>query len=223
MSKYQLLVFDWDGTLVDSIGRIVMAIRQAATQQGLPALDDRKIKGIIGLAIPEATLSLYPQLDGKPQQLLDFQRQYAEAYLALEAQPSSAYPGVAATLQRLHAQGYRMAVATGKTRRGLDRVMLAQPWSHCFEVTRCADETASKPNPQMLHEILEHCGVAPAQAVMVGDSIFDLQMATNAGMDAVGVTYGAQEAYVLRQQAPAAIIDQFEHLTDWLLADRVTL
>lgn len=215
-NKYQLLIFDWDGTLVDSIGRIVAAIRRVAEQHHLPILDDSAIKGIIGLAIPDAIVALYPQLLDQPQQITDFQQGYAEQYLALEASPSPPYPGVVANLQRLQDQGYRMAVATGKTRRGLDRVMAAHGWSSFFEITRCADETASKPNPKMLHEILAHCGLEAHQALMIGDSVFDLQMAKNAKMDVVGVTYGAQEALVLQQHRPNTMIGHFEQLATWL-------
>lgn len=215
MPDYELIIFDWDGTLVDSIGRIVESIRAAATQCGLPRLEEEPIKGIIGLAIKDAILTLYPQLVDQPE-LTAFQQHYAEHYLALEASPSPAYPGVAQGLAFLAGQGYRLAVATGKTRRGLDRVMPAHDWSCLFETTRCADETASKPDPRMLNEILAHCGVAPERALMVGDSIFDLQMAINAGMDAVGVSYGAQEASVLQRYKPCQLIEDFNQLPQWL-------
>lgn len=215
MPKYELLIFDWDGTLVDSIGRIVTAIRVAAEQLGLPEREESAIKGIIGLAISDAIITLYPQLAGQAH-VAEFQQRYAEYYLALEAEPSLAYPGVASTLQQLRDQGYQMAVATGKTRRGLDRVMQSHAWSELFEITRCADETASKPNPRMLHEILAHHNLKPEQALMVGDSVFDLQMAGNAGMDAVAVSYGAQDAKVLQQHGPCLTIDRFDQLATWL-------
>lgn len=215
MSDYELLIFDWDGTLVDSIDRIVAAIRHAAAGCDLPRLDEAPIKGIIGLAIQEAIVTLYPQLAGT-QTLAEFQRLYAEHYIALEATPSLAYPGVAETLHALHQQGFRMAVATGKTRRGLDRVAASHNWSALFETTRCADETASKPHPRMLLEILEQCQVAPERAIMIGDSAFDLQMAHNAGMGAVAVSYGAQPVQVLQQYPHCLMIDRFEHLLPWL-------
>ncbi|MNM75802.1 Pyrophosphatase PpaX [compost metagenome] len=112
--------------------------------------------------------------------------------------------------------GYRLAVATGKSRRGLDRVLAGQGWSDFFDITRAADESASKPDPRMLHEILEHCRVAPESALMVGDSPFDLEMARRAGMDSVAVGYGAQSLEVLREFAPALEVEHFNELRAWL-------
>lgn len=219
MPRYELLIFDWDGTLVDSIGRIVAAIRLAAQECGLPPRDDGAIRGIIGLAMPQATAVLYPELED-PRQVAHFQRVYAEHYLSLEAQPSPFYPGVREGLERLRGAGYRLAVATGKSRRGLDRVMGGHACGEWFEITRCADETASKPDPLMLSEILAHCRVAPERAVMVGDSVFDLRMAQRAGMDAVGVGYGAQPAEVLAACEPALMVAGFPEFTAWLGLDQ---
>lgn len=214
--RYELLIFDWDGTLVDSIGRIVLAIRRAAEACALPPLSDTAIKGIIGLAMPEAVAALYPQLRDSAR-IASFQRCYAEHYLALEMQPSPFYPEVPRVLAELQEAGYRLAVATGKSRRGLDRVMSVHGWMDFFDITRCADETASKPDPLMLNEILSFCGVGAEKAVMVGDSVFDIQMAQRAGMAAVAVSYGAQAAAVLRECQPDFMIDRFEQLADWLV------
>ncbi len=215
MTDYRLLIFDWDGTLVDSIGRIVESIRVAAAACALESRSDAAIKGIIGLGLPEAIRTLYPDLcDAR---LLERACQvYSEHYLALESEPSPLYAGVAEALEAFRAAGYRLAVATGKTRRGLDRVLAGRGWQEYFEVSRCADETASKPDPRMLHEILTYCGVPPEQALMVGDSSFDLQMARRAGMGAVAVTYGAQPAEALRLHEPRLIIDDFGELCAWL-------
>ncbi len=213
--SYKVLIFDWDGTLVDSIGRIVESISVAAVKCDLPPLDEVTIKGIIGLGLPEAVSALYPHVTDL-REVDAFRHAYAEHYLQLEAEPSSLYPGVAHWLDLFRDQGYLLAVATGKGRRGLDRVLQGQGWMDFFDVTRCADETASKPDPQMIHEILAHCEVPPEQALMIGDSVFDLEMASRAGVDNVAVSYGAQAVDVLRSYSPCMVIDHFSELGDWL-------
>ncbi len=215
VNRYEVLIFDWDGTLVDSIGRIVESIRVAARSCDLPQRDDAAIKGIIGLALPEAIAVLYPEVSDVAQVEV-FRQRYSEHYLALEAQPSALYPGVAQALQAFRDAGYLLAVATGKGRRGLDRVLMGQGWEDFFDITRCADETASKPDPLMLHEILAYCGKRPEQALMVGDSVFDLQMAQRAGVDSVAVAYGAQSLDVLQQCRPRMAINRFAELGTWL-------
>ena len=215
MPDYQLLIFDWDGTLVDSIGRIVESMRRAADTCGLPQRSDEAIRGIIGLGLPEAIQTLYPEL--REAVLVErFREGYSEHYLALENEPSALFDGVEESLEAFREQGYRLAVATGKSRRGLQRVLQGRGWLDYFDVTRCADETASKPHPRMLHEILQHCAVAPARALMVGDSVFDLQMARNAGMDSVAVGFGAQPLESLRAHGPRLAINEFSELRAWL-------
>jgi phosphoglycolate phosphatase len=211
---YELLIFDWDGTLSDSIGRIVEAMRAAADLAGRPVRDDLAIKGIIGLGLPEAIRTLYPDITAND--LIDFRQHYADSYMAMDVEPSRLFDGVRESLEAFRAEGYRMAVATGKARRGLDRVLKAHGWMEYFDATRAADETASKPDPLMLNEILQHCGVAPEKALMVGDASFDLLMARNAGMDSVAVGYGAQALDSLLQFEPALAINHFSELRAWL-------
>lgn len=215
MPDYQLLVFDWDGTLVDSVARIVESMRAAADACGLPQLDEVAIRGIIGLGLPEAIRALYPGLEDETSVAV-FRQVYSDHYLLLESTPSPLFDGVLESLLAFRAQGYRLAVATGKSRRGLDRVLAGHRWLDFFDITRCADETASKPDPRMLHEILAHCGVAPERALMVGDSPFDLLMAHNAGMTAVAVGYGAQPLAVLQEYRPHLAIERFAGLGQWL-------
>ncbi len=215
MPDYQLLIFDWDGTLVDSIGRIVDAMRSAAAECGLSLLGDAAIKGIIGLGLPEAVRSLYPELV-ESACVERFCRLYSEHYLALEVEPSALFAGVAESLEVFRAAGYRLAVATGKGRHGLERVLAGRGWLDYFDVTRCADETASKPNPLMLQEILADCRVAPERALMIGDSSFDLEMARRAGVDSVAVGYGAQSLDSLRAYGPQLAIEHFTELRAWL-------
>ena len=213
-SDYKLLIFDWDGTLADSIGRIVEAMHVASRRSGFPLRDDFAVKGIIGLGLPEAIRTLYPEIgDGE---LMAFRDYYAEHYIAAEAVPSPLFEGVLESMEAFRADGYHLAVATGKARRGLDRVLKAHGWEDYFDVTRAADETASKPHPLMLEQILVHCEVRPEQALMVGDSSFDLQMARNAGMDSVAVSYGAQSIEALQQLEPRLSIDRFSELRAWL-------
>lgn len=211
---YELLIFDWDGTLSDSIGRIVDAMRQAAGLAGRPVRDDLAIKGIIGLGLPEAIRTLYPDITAND--LIDFRQHYADSYMAMDVEPSKLFDGVHESLEAFRAEGYRLAVATGKARRGLDRVLKAHGWLNYFDATRAADETASKPDPLMLNEILAHCGVKPEKALMVGDASFDLLMARNAGMDSVAVAYGAQAVESLLQYEPRLAIEHFSELRTWL-------
>lgn len=148
--------------------------------QSVPAeaqSSDAAVKGIIGLALDEAIHTLYPHL--APAEVASFRQHYADVYVALDQQPSPLFDGVVESLDAFRAEGYRLAVATGKARRGLDRVLKANGWERFFDITRAADETRGKPHPLMLEEILGHCGVEPSRALMVGDSAFDLQMASN--------------------------------------------
>ena len=149
-------------------------------------------------------------------QLARFRQHYTEHYLMLEQHPSRLFPGVAQALEAFRRQGFQLAVATGKSRAGLDRLLQGRGWQGYFDITRCADETASKPAPLMLEEILAHCAVAPSRALMVGDSVFDLEMANNAGVDAIGVSYGAQSAEMLKRCSPRGVIERFSELQEWL-------
>lgn len=213
-NDYKLLIFDWDGTLADSIGRIVTAMHIAAQRAGRPERDDEAVKGIIGLGLPEAILTLYP--DMTPEQVVSFRQHYADVYIAMDAQPSPLFAGVKDSLEAFRAEGYRLAVATGKARRGLDRVLKANGWEDFFDITRAADESASKPDPLMLNQILAHCDVRPEHALMVGDASFDLMMARNAGIDSVAVGYGAQSMQSLLAYEPRLAIERFTELRTWL-------
>ncbi|SEM70503.1 phosphoglycolate phosphatase [Pseudomonas sp. ok272] len=213
-SECKLLIFDWDGTLADSVSRIVESMHVASERSGYALCDDLAVKGIIGLGLPEAIRTLYPGIGDA--QLVAFRQHYADHYIALDSEPSPLFDGVVETLGAFRAEGYQLAVATGKARRGLDRVLKSHGWESFFDITRAADETASKPHPLMLEQILAHCGVRAGQALMVGDSSFDLQMARNAGMASVAVSYGAQSIEALRMFEPCLSIDHFSQLHAWL-------
>lgn len=214
LREYDLLIFDWDGTLADSIGRIVEAMHGASARAGYPLCADDAVKGIIGLALPEAIRVLYPAL--ADAEVAGFRQHYADIYMALDEIPSPLFPGVTDALNAFRAQGYRLAVATGKARRGLDRVLQANDWENFFDITRAADETRSKPDPLMLQEILDHCQVPASRALMIGDSSFDLLMARNAGMHSVAVGYGAMSLDALSVYEPQLSVEHFSQLQDWL-------
>ena len=214
---YELLIFDWDGTLADSIGRIVEAMNAAAERAGEASSSDAAIKGIIGLALgrrsPRYILTGCRSGRGFPAAL----RRY------LHGPGSTAFAVVrwrGRVVEAFRADGYRLAVATGKARRGLDRVLKANGWERYFDITRAADETRGKPHPLMLEQILAHCQVEPHQALMVGDSAFDLQMASNAGMHSVAVGYGAMSLQALSEFGPQVCIDHFSQLREWLACSR---
>lgn len=204
-----LVIFDWDGTLADSAAKIVRCLRQASAEVSLPILTDDAYRQIIGLGLPEAIYQLYPEIsDAQREQL---RQQYAAIFVA-DAEPVCFFDGVLAALPHLKAKGYLLAVATGKSRRGLDRVVGEANLQGVFDVTRCADETASKPKPVMLQEILEDTATMPAAAVMVGDTTFDLDMAANAGVASIAVNYGAHTVEQLKTCAPWSITNDFSEV-----------
>ncbi len=212
----RLLIFDWDGTLVDSLERIVGSMHHAALTCGAGRLSDDAIRAIIGLSLDKAIVELYPQLASDPQHVEQMRQAYSQHYLAQEHEPSPFYPGVRDALDNFRSAGYQLAVATGKSRKGLARVLEGHRMQNFFDITRCADETRSKPDPLMLQQILQHCGQSPEQAIMVGDSPFDLRMANRARVAPVAVSYGAQPLNVLLQEHPVLAIDHFEQLDHWL-------
>ncbi len=222
MDKLRVLIFDWDGTLVDSIKRIVEAMHMASDICAVPRCTDEEVRAIIGLAMPQAYDVLYPAADDADLKQR-YIHAYSEQYLLLEEEPSPFYPGVLDALEDYRSAGYKLAVATGKSRRGLHRVLSGHNMVDYFDITRCADETRSKPDPLMLHEILKYCAAAPEQAIMVGDSPFDLRMAKNANVPSIAVSYGAQSLSVLHQEQPILAIDDFYELTTWLQQQPNTL
>ena len=205
-----LLIFDWDGTLIDSTAKIVRCMQQAAEQVGVEVLDSPAICQIIGLGLPEAIAALYP--DSNAQQREKVREQYVHFFISVDQTPSPFFPGVEETLALLRGDGYALAVATGKSRRGLDRVLEQHNMQDFFHATRCADETRSKPHPQMLHELLTHFRCDPVDALMVGDTHFDMAMAQQAGMASIAVSYGAHRVDQLLPYGPVACLDHFGEL-----------
>lgn len=209
---FELIVFDWDGTLMDSEAHIVASMEHSIADLNLPRREKAAIRDIIGLGLREAILKLYPDADDTLcQQLVDRYR-----YHFFADDPCETFPGAGELLAALSGQGYLLAVATGKGRRGLDRVLESTGFHEFFHATRCADETHSKPHPQMLEEIMEVLGVEPHQTLMVGDTEYDLQMAQNAGTAALAVSYGVHDMERLMACQPLACIHALHEMTDWL-------
>ncbi len=205
-----LVIFDWDGTIIDSAAKIVASMQQAASACSVPVLADADIRNIIGLGLPEALLELYPQQSLEIRQRL--QKAYAEAFVERDCIPCEFFDGVEDVLDTLTAAGHTIAVATGKSRQGLNRVLQRLQWQNRFHATKCADETASKPHPLMLQQLLNELGFAASDSLMVGDTEYDLAMANNAGIPCVAVSYGAHAVERLQKHKPIAIIDNFSAL-----------
>lgn len=214
MTPYKLVVFDWDGTLMDSLSRIVHSMQCAAVDLGIEPHTTEAVHDIIGLALDQAIARLYPALSEAGIQQMH--ERYAHHYVTGDQSPSPFYDGVPELLQQLHGSGVLLSVATGKSRKGLDRIMQAHQVEPLFHSTRCADETRSKPEPDMLLEILDYHGVGRGDAVMIGDTEFDLEMAARARVDAVGVTWGAHDVGRLLRHNPRACVNTVQELSGWL-------
>lgn len=209
--KTELVIFDWDGTLYNSVGQIVASLQHAAEQHEL-CLTDEAAKSIIGLGLPEVMQTLFPEAPELHDSIL---KAYGDHYIA-NSTNDAWFDGVAELLHDLKAQGLKLAVATGKNRRGLDRVIAKTQSTHLFDVTRAANETRSKPDPLMLQEILTVTGVSVERAVMIGDSSYDLEMAQRLDMPRIGVGYGVHSIEVLQQFKPLTIAKDVQELHRFL-------
>ena len=213
--RFSLLIFDWDGTLADSAALIVNNMQEAIRVLDLPPRSDQSIRELIGLGLADGMQRLFPELavDEVLRLLGEFRRR-APASLAHEA---PLFPGALEALEELQQQGYLLAVATGKSRPGLDRSFRAMPGlKSMFITTRCADETADKPDPLMLREILRETGLAAEQALMIGDTDYDVSMARALNMPALGVDCGVHEAGRLLRAGAAAVLGDVGAVPGWL-------
>lgn len=216
---YDLIVFDWDGTLMDSAQHIVTAMQHAIRGLSLPARSDEQLRELIGLGLNDAFALLYPELNtAATLQLLS---QYRHHFLNPPLPEATLFAGARETLVALQAEGYRMAVATGKSRRGLDRALDETGLRPLFDTSRCADECKSKPDPQMLEEILLECETEPARSLMVGDTEYDVAMARSAGVAAVAVTCGVHAPERLTQAGAHSILPSVANLQAWLTHSRI--
>jgi len=212
--QYDLIVWDWDGTLADSTGMITTAIVKAAEQVGLSPLTAEAASSIIGLGLRESVEALYPSISDEQAKALA--TQYNVNYFAGESE-IPLFAGAADTIKTLNRRGFKLAVATGKSRRGLNLALEHTQLRNYFHATRTVDECFSKPHPQMLDELMDNLVVLPERTLMIGDTNYDLQMAKNAGVDAIGVTYGAQKSDVWQNLDPVQKFDNFAKLSQWLL------
>ena len=211
--RYDLIVFDWDGTLFDSTALIVRAIQAACRDLGAPVPSDEAAAHVIGLglqdalqhAVPDLPVDLYPELG----------RRYRQHYFASHDQVTL-FAGVPELLAGLRERNHWLAVATGKNRHGLDEALRISALGGLFDATRTADETRSKPHPQMLQELMREFGTDPERTLMIGDTTHDLQLAANAGTDAVAVAYGAHPPEQLGDLRPLTIAHSVPELQDWL-------
>jgi phosphoglycolate phosphatase len=213
-NKYKVIIFDWDGTLVDSTARIVDSMQLAATEVGMPKLTDFAIQQIIGLGLPEALKKLWPEIDA--DQLLKMRALYSANFSTHSDVHVDFFPQAHDFFEELRSLGYVLAVATGKTRKGLDEMLDGMAVRDVFTITRCADETTSKPDPHMLEEILTELKLTSAQALMVGDTSFDLDMAKAIDMDSVGMTHGAHESEILLASGAKALCHDLTELLNWI-------
>ncbi|MCU7905425.1 MAG: HAD-IA family hydrolase [Candidatus Thiodiazotropha sp. (ex Epidulcina cf. delphinae)] len=212
--NFKLLVFDWDGTLMDSEAHIVACVEAAVRDLELPLPSREAISNIIGLGLREAVNTLFPEDDDHLH--LDIAARYRTHFFSAGASPSQLFEGAREVVDELSQQGYMLAVATGKGRKGLDYALQTTGLGDYFQLTRCAEETSSKPNPEMLQQILEETGVAQDRALMIGDTEYDLEMAVNAGMPALGVTYGVHAHERLLKHHPLACLDRITEIPAWL-------
>ena len=211
--QFDFIVFDWDGTLMDSTATIVKCIQASARDLGLPVPDDKAASYVIGLGLGEALQMAMPGLD--PKYYPRIVERYRYHYLAKDHE-LPLFPGVREMLEDLSQEGYFLAVATGKSRVGLNRALHAANLLSMFDATRCADETFSKPHPAMLQELTRELGQDMRRTVMIGDTTHDLQMAANAGAAGVAVEYGAHDVPALQSLSPVFSAKTVAELHGWL-------
>ncbi|MBI4742312.1 MAG: HAD-IA family hydrolase [Betaproteobacteria bacterium] len=211
--RFELLVFDWDGTLLDSAGAIVGAIQAACRDLDLPEPSDESARHVIGLGLGDALRHAVPDLpEHRYPQMVD---RYRHHYLGRDHE-LRLFGGAFDLIAELDSAGFLLAVATGKSRLGLNRSLNTSGLGAYFQSSRCADECFSKPHPQMLHELMDEFSVSPARTLMIGDTTHDLQMARNAGVAGLAVDYGAHTAEALDTLAPLARLHKVEEVAAWL-------
>jgi phosphoglycolate phosphatase len=218
----RLVVFDMDGTPIDSAALICAAMDAAFADHGLPAPGAARTRQIIGLSLPVAVAQLDPALDAPSAAAVV--AGYKAAFVRLRAaggeiDASPLFPGARATLQRLRAEGAVLAVATGKARRGLDHILAGHGLRDLFDLTQTADDAESKPHPGMLLNLLRAADLPASAATMVGDTTFDMRMAVAAGVRAVGVNWGCHAAEALATAGAVAVLDRFDALHPLLAAE----
>lgn len=213
--RYDLIVFDWDGTVMDSTAVISGSIQAACRDVGVPVPSEQAARHVIGLGLDEALRHAVPDM---PEALRpDLVARYRHHFMSQD-DAIPLFAGARETIVELHQAGYWLGVATGKSRAGLDRVLDSSGMRGYFHATRTADETFSKPNPTMLLELMDELGVAASRTLMVGDTTHDLLLAQNARVDVLAVGHGAHPAEQLQALNPLALLDDFAQLRAWFKA-----
>ena len=212
--RFDLIAFDWDGTLFDSTALIVRCIQAACREIGLAVPSDEQAAYVIGLGLHDALRHAAPGL--APERYPELGLAYRRHYVARQDE-LTLFPGTLAMLRELKARNHWLAVATGKSRRGLDEALAHAHLARLFDGSRTADETASKPNPLMLQELMREFGVDGARTLMIGDTTHDLQLAANAGAAAIGVSYGAHEHEAFEDFETRFVAHSTAELHRWLL------
>ena len=210
----KLVVFDWDGTLMDSLHRITDSMQFSARQMGLPEPTHDEVKHIVGLSLDNAFLHLFGEHISHLYD--DLRTHYRQHYVEGSKVETPFYPGVTSMLRSLHATGTLLGVATGKSRAGLNRVAEKMSVSQLFHTSRCSDECESKPHPQMLLQIMNEVGVRPEETLMVGDTSYDILMVCQAGVSSIGVCYGAHEQNMLVDAGASECFQCVASLASWL-------
>jgi phosphoglycolate phosphatase len=205
-NRFDLIIFDWDGTLINSIDWIVSCLQKSAEHCNCIIPDQQAAKNVIGLSIKKAIQALFPGSDDEMHDQLV--ACYSREYLSRQIHRDDLFSGVYDMLAQLKQAGYQLAVATGKNRAGLQKALQSTGTEELFCITRCADEAASKPNPKMLRDIMLYTNAANERTLMVGDSIHDLQMALNAQISAIAVSCGAHSEQLLQQYNPLVCLQQ---------------
>jgi phosphoglycolate phosphatase len=213
LERFDLVVFDWDGTLIDSTAAIARSIQAAAADLGLAVPDFERASHVIGLGLRDALAHAVPDL--QPSKAAEFSERYRVHFLAAEHE-FDLFEGARELLDALRSREMLLAVATGKSRSGLARALEAARLQSIFAATRCADQTHSKPHPAMLLELTDELRVQPERTLMIGDTTHDLQLAFNAGTPRVGVSYGAHEADAFGAFEPLHVAHSVVELHDWL-------
>jgi phosphoglycolate phosphatase len=211
--RFPLLVFDWDGTLIDSAPTIVACIQAACRDLGLPVPEDARASHVIGLGLQDALSYAVPGLP--PEDYGAVVERYRKHFLARDPE-IPLFPGARSMLAGIRDRGHILAIATGKSRAGLTRALDNTALRPLFAASRCADQCASKPAPDMLCELMEELGTDAVNTLMIGDTVHDLQMAANAGVQAVAVSHGAHPRGELVALAPLACLENIDELTRWL-------
>ena len=215
LKKYKLVIFDWDGTVIDSISKIVNCIRSSAVALNIEPPSNEATKSIIGLSLDKAIAVLFPLHRAQHQALISGYKQHYQT----DTTATPLFADVEKVLLALQHSGIILAVATGKGRAGLDRLLHQSELGHYFSATRSSDDASSKPSPDMLFQLLAELGISADEAVMIGDTKIDMAMAQAAGMDSIGVTMGVHNAKQLSEFNPIATVDSYQQLQQLLLPE----